>query len=83
MTWTRETIMGELLPLFKQHSQTDAAVSDSSRIIADLGLDSLGVMEAIADIEDRFRLQIPDDALQAMETIADVAQAIEARIEAP
>lgn len=78
MTWTHETILGELLPLFKQHSQTDAAVSGSSRIIADLGLDSLGVMEAIADIEDKFRLQIPDEKLGDIETIADVASAIEA-----
>ena len=82
MTWTHETILGELLPLFKQHSQTDAAVSGSSRIIADLGLDSLGVMEAIADIEDKFRLQIPDEKLGDIETIADVASAIEAGLKA-
>jgi acyl carrier protein len=80
MTWTRETIVGELMKLFIEHAQGQVEIKESSHIVADLGLDSLGVMEVIADIEDKFRLRIPDDALRDVDTIADVASAIEAAL---
>ena len=38
-------------------------------------------MEAIGEIEDRFKLNIPDEALREVDTIADVARAIETRLE--
>jgi acyl carrier protein len=80
MKWTRETIVGELMKLFIEHSQGQVEIKESSHIVGDLGLDSLGVMEVIADIEDKFRLTIPDDALRHVDTIADVASAIEATL---
>ncbi len=82
MTWTQETIRGELVGLFAQHSQAEVEIKESSHIVADLGLDSLGVMQVIADIEDKFKLHIPDEALRRVETIADVAAAIETRLKA-
>jgi acyl carrier protein len=39
-------------------------------------------MEVIADIEDKFELSIPDEALREVETIADVARAIESKLAA-
>ncbi len=48
--------------------------------MADLGIDSLGVMEILADIEDKFVLNIPDEALKEVETVSDVAAAIEVRL---
>jgi len=81
MTWNRETVHNELVKVFGQHKQTDASVSGESQIVADLGIDSLGVMEVLADIEDTFKLQIPDDALREINTIGDVATAILTRLE--
>jgi acyl carrier protein len=80
MIWTRDTIRGELLKLFAQHSEAGAELKESSHIIADLGLDSLGVAQILGDIEDRFELKIPDDALREVDTVADVATAIEVRL---
>ena len=80
MNWTRETVRGEVFKLFAQHAQAGMEITESSRIIGDLGLDSLGVMEIIGDIEDTFKLNIPDDALREVDTIADVATAIEVRL---
>ena len=80
MTWTRDNIRGELLKLFAQHSEAGAELKESSHIIADLGLDSLRVAEIIGDIEDRFKLKIPDEALREVDTVADVASAIEVRL---
>jgi acyl carrier protein len=80
MTWTRDNVRGELLKLFAQHSEVGAELKESSHIIADLGIDSLGVAEIIGDIEDKFELKIPDDALREVDTVADVASAIEVRL---
>ena len=38
-------------------------------------------MEVIADIEDKFKLVIPDEALREVDTISDVATAIETKLQ--
>ena len=64
MTWTREALRGELLKMFEHHAQSGVKVTEKSQIVGDLGIDSLGVMEVVADIEDKFKLTIPDEALR-------------------
>ena len=81
MTWTRETVKSEVHRLLGQHTQEGVAIRDTSHLVGDLGFDSLGVMEVIADIEDTFKLHIPDDALREVGTVADVAKAIETRLQ--
>jgi acyl carrier protein len=80
MKWTRETLRADLVALFGHHAQAEAAVTEQSHLVADLGIDSLGVMEVIADIEDKFKISIPDEALREVDTIADVAKAIESKL---
>jgi len=80
MTWTRESVRTELLELLGQHVQTGTPIVESSHLVADLGIDSLGVMEIVADIEDKFGLNIPDEALREVNTVADVATAIDTRL---
>lgn len=81
MTFTRDKVRSELFGLLGQHVQEGAAIGDQSHLVADLGIDSLGVMETVADIEDKFGLSIPDDALRSVETVADVVKAVEVRLE--
>jgi acyl carrier protein len=38
------------------------------------------VMEVIADLEDAFKITIPDEALREVDTIGDVAVAIETKL---
>ena len=80
MKWTRETLRADLVALFGHHAQPEVAVTEQSHLVADLGIDSLGVMEVIADIEDKFKISIPDEALREVDTIADVAKAIESKL---
>jgi acyl carrier protein len=82
MSFTREAVRTEVRNLLRAHAQGGAEVTDSSRLVADLGVDSLGVMELIADIEDKFHLTISDDALREVERVSDVSAAIEKRLEA-
>lgn len=80
MSWTEARVREEVIEILKPHVQGDAALADSSSLVGDLGIDSLGVMEVVADLEDKFKLQIPDDALREVETVGDVAKAITVRL---
>ena len=45
-------------------------------LIEDLGIDSIGRAELIFNIEDEFKLEVPDQAVQLL-TLGDVVQFIE------
>lgn len=81
MTWTRDSVRTELLNVLKEHAQAGVDVTEKSHLVADLGIDSLGLMEVVAALEDKFGLQIPDDALREVDTIGDVARALEAKLQ--
>jgi acyl carrier protein len=81
MKWTREAVLRDLCELLGEQVQTGAPIAEGSHLVADLGIDSLGVMETVAAIEDKFKLNIPDEALREVETVADVAVAIETRLQ--
>jgi acyl carrier protein len=82
MAWTRQEVRAEVIAILEPHAQSsDLAITESSRLVADLGVDSLGVMEVVAELEDKFKLTIPDEALREVDTIGDVAKAIETRLE--
>jgi acyl carrier protein len=62
--------------ILKKHVDGDRAIRPNDHIQNDLGLDSLGVMELVADIEDRFSVTIPNDVLTDISTVEDVAKAL-------
>jgi acyl carrier protein len=86
MTWNRQIVEDKILAVFANHRQSDVEVSKSTKIVADMGIDSLGVMEVIAEIEDEFKhasykLVVPEDALKTIETVGDVITSIAERLE--
>jgi acyl carrier protein len=81
MTWTRETVRAELIDVLRIHANADVEVTETSHLVGDLAIDSLGVMEVLADLEDKFSLTIPDEALREVNTVGDVAAAIETRLQ--
>jgi acyl carrier protein len=62
--------------ILKKHVEGERAIRPNDHIQNDLGLDSLGVMELVADIEDRFAVTIPNDVLSDISTVDDVAKAL-------
>ena len=62
--------------ILKKHVDGDRAIRPNDHIQNDLGLDSLGVMELVADIEDRFAVTIPNDVLTDLSTVEDVVKAL-------
>jgi acyl carrier protein len=62
--------------ILKKHVDGERTIRPNDHIQNDLGLDSLGVMEVVADIEDRFAVTIPNDLLADLSTVEDVAKAL-------
>lgn len=86
MTWNRQSVKQKVLDVFKTHNVLGVEITEASEVVADLGIDSLGVMELLADIEDAFKEgsfkpEIPDDALRDINTVGDVVSAVAARLE--
>ena len=47
-------------------------VTLSSKLVEDLGADSLDVVELIMAFEDEFNISLPDEDVQNMKTIGDI-----------
>jgi acyl carrier protein len=62
--------------IIRSHVDIHRAILPTDHIQNDLGLDSLGVMEVVADIEDRFEVNLPTETLVNMATVDDVARAL-------
>lgn len=80
MTWKSDTVRAEILAVLQNYADGAPELTDKTELVADLGLDSLAVMEVVADIEDKFELTIDDEDLRAVATIGDVVSAIETRL---
>ncbi|MBK8215897.1 MAG: hypothetical protein IPK71_19380 [Myxococcales bacterium] len=75
MATYEETLEATVL-LLRRHVPASRNVLAKHSIQGDLGLDSLAVMELVADAEDRFRVTIPNEILTELVTVDDVARAI-------
>lgn len=80
MAFTRDQVRDEVLAILKPHVGSGIDLTEASHLVADLGIDSLGVMEVVADLEDKFKLTIPDDALRDVNVVGDVVTAITSRL---
>ena len=52
-------------------------VTADAKIVEDLGADSLEVVELLSRLEDEYGVIIPDEEVENLHTVADVAAAIE------
>ena len=52
-------------------------IADDTNIARDLGLDSLAIMNFIMALEDEYDISIPLDRVAQVETVGDLAAAIE------
>lgn len=76
-TATLDTIYSLISPLNKKGIE----LTESTTFAADLELDSLTVMDLVADIEDDFDIILPLNMLPDLETIGQVADAVETIVE--
>ena len=52
-------------------------VTVDAKIVDDLGADSLDVVELLSQLEDEYNIVIPDDEVENLVTVGDVANELE------
>ncbi|MBK9306495.1 MAG: hypothetical protein IPM58_05230 [Nitrospira sp.] len=57
-----------------------ASITEAHHLRDDLGLDSVAVIELLFEIEERFKLQIPDQDLPGLSTVGSVAAYVQLRL---
>ena len=73
----------ELLDVFRA-TATEVAEKDFNHVvesakIAELGIDSLGMLEIIGSLERSLKIQIPDESLAGVVTVEDLLNAVDSR----
>ena len=53
-------------------------INENSRIIEDLGADSLDMIEMLMALEEEFGITVPDDKAEGLKTVGNVADFIDA-----
>ncbi len=57
-----------------------ADINLNSRLVEDLGADSLDIVELIMAFEDEFGISLPDEEVEKMKTIKDVISYIDQKV---
>lgn len=73
-----DNVLAKIFEYLEEHTSERPAVpvTARSRLIHDLGLDSLQSFEMVSDLEDSLGITIPLDLFQNVETLEDVARAV-------
>lgn len=74
----------QLLDMFRKMA-TEIAEKDFSHVredsvIADLGIDSLGMLELVGSMERELQVQIPDDELVGIQTVNQLLDLVQKRV---
>ena len=68
----------EVVEFLKNYAEFYAGeVSESTQLIADLGLDSIRLIAIAEDSERKYNIFIEDDELMSIKTVGDIANVIE------
>jgi len=62
--------------LLRRHIDEERPIRPTDHIQNDLGLDSLGVMELVSDVESRFGVSISSEMFEEIATVEDIARLV-------
>ena len=63
----------------EQLSVDKAEISRDTSFVNDLGADSLDTVELVMEFEERFGIEIPDDAAEKIQTVGDAVEYIKGK----
>ena len=78
---TSAAIEQGVIEVLQNVSRRPIQPAPASDLVADLGFDSLQVLEVIAELEDRFDISIPLNDVPATRTVAQVVAQVAALVE--
>ncbi len=67
--------------LVNQLDLEEDVVTPDALIVEELGADSLDIVDLIMSLEEEFDVEIPDDQIENIKTVGDVAKYIEDRLD--
>jgi acyl carrier protein len=74
------TILNDICTLLAPYNTANKPLSIDTDIPAELNIDSVGVLDFIMDVEDKFDIEIPMNVVSETHTIGDLVRVVEARI---
>lgn len=72
-----EEIVQVIAALLAAVGEVDPAKVTPGAQLSDLGLDSVEVLEVVAQLEDHYDLSIPEEALGRISTVRELARCVE------
>ena len=57
--------------------ENEASITMDSLLIEDLGADSLDSIDIVMGIEDEFKIEVPDEVIENINSVADIVNFIE------
>ena len=69
----RESIESDTLAIVKRLTRRPVEPTPESELMADLGFDSLQVLELVGELEDHFNIAVPLNGLTHVRTVSHIA----------
>ena len=70
-------MLQELLTRLSRRLPAGFVLTENSSLTGDLMIDSADLVELVMDVEERFRIQVPDSALERLKTVGNVIDFVE------
>jgi acyl carrier protein len=67
-----DSVLTEIYEVLQPFAKEGQTLSEATELVADLGLDSVQVMELLLQIEDRFDVSIPLNIMPEVRTVQDL-----------
>lgn len=77
---TEAEITAEICLLLATHNKNGVALKSTTDIPAELNIDSVGVLDFIMDVEDKFDVEIPMNVVAETRTVGDLVAVVQKRI---
>lgn len=73
-----ENIKTKIIEIFAESSGVSAdRITEDTRLVADLGLTSFGLVDIVVNAEEEFGVSIPDEYLKEIQTVGDAIRIVE------
>ena len=73
-------VFEKIKEMIEEMSGENTKISPEMRLMADIGFDSLDIVDLIFDLENEFEIEIEDEELEKIRTVADLVNIIEKKI---
>ena len=77
---TEQEIFDRIVTIIQEHQGEDFVVTENLSLKDDLDADSVDLMEFVLTIEDEFGIEIGDEEIDNLQSVADVLEIIKNRI---